>query len=280
MPRDLPIYQIDAFADRLFAGNPAAVCPLDSFPAAEEMQAIAAENNLSETAFFVPAPDRGPNQYDLRWFTPAAEVDLCGHATLASAFVLFTELSADANEVRFMTRSGELVVRRDADGLLAMDLPVKPLEPHERTADVAKEIGAELGAAPKDVLRASYLMGIYDSEEAVRGLKLGAGLGAALKRADGWGYIATGPAAAGREYDFVSRFFAPLKGVPEDPVTGSAHCMLAPYWAKRLGKSQLTGFQASARGGLVRCDYDAENAPDRVTLRGTCVLYLRGRILV
>jgi PhzF family phenazine biosynthesis protein len=279
MPRDIPLYQVDAFSDRLFAGNPAAVCPLDEWPGTELMQAIAAENNLSETAFFVPAPDRGPNAYDLRWFTPAAEVDLCGHATLSSAFVLFTELTPEANQVSFNTRSGELVVTRDDGDLLFMDFPVRPLKTHERLSQTAAEIGEALGGAPKDILRASYLMGIYDSEESVRRLVPQSGLGAALKRADGWGYIATGPAAAGREYDFVSRFFAPEKGIIEDPVTGSAHCMLAPYWSRRLGKETVTGFQASARGGLVHCRYDSAN-PERVTLAGSCVLYLRGRIFV
>lgn len=280
MSREFPIYQIDAFTDRLFAGNPAAVCPVEAWPGDEVLQAVAAENNLSETAFFRPAADRGPNHYDLRWFTPTDEVDLCGHATLASAFVLFTDLTPNAEEVRFMSRSGELIVHHGDDGLLAMDFPVKPLEPHERAAEAAPDIGRALGAAPKELLRASYLMGIYDSEADVRALTLGSDLGAALRRADGWGYIATGPAEAGREYDFVSRFFAPLKGVPEDPVTGSAHCMLAPYWAQRLGKSSVTGFQASARGGIVRCRYDAGKVPDRVTLRGSCVLYLRGRIFL
>ncbi|MFP4003632.1 MAG: PhzF family phenazine biosynthesis protein, partial [Alphaproteobacteria bacterium] len=168
---ELPLFQVDAFADRLFAGNPAAVCPLDEWLGTEQMQAIAAENNLSETAFFAPAPGRGANAYDLRWFTPADEVDLCGHATLASAFVLFTELTPEANEISFSTRSGELIVTRDdEDRMLSMDFPVRPLKSLERAAEAADELGRVLGVAPRDILRASYLMGLYDSEGDVRSL--------------------------------------------------------------------------------------------------------------
>jgi PhzF family phenazine biosynthesis protein len=280
MPREIPLYQVDAFTGRLFAGNPAAICPLNAWIDAGTMQAIAAENNLSETAFFTPAPGHGPGHYDLRWFTPAAEVDLCGHATLASAFVLFTELTPHADEVRFHTRSGELVVRREGS-LLAMDFPVRPLAPHPRMKEAADDLGRALGGAPSEILCASYLLGLHESEEAVRALAPDyARLGAALERAEGWAYIATARARPGADYDFVSRFFAPLKGVPEDPVTGSAHCLLAPYWAERLGRTAFTGFQASSRGGYVLCEYDAAKRPDRVTLRGACVLYLRGRIVV
>lgn len=278
MPRELPIYQIDAFADAAFTGNPAAVVPLEDWLGDDVMQAIAAENNLSETAFFVAAPRRGAGAYDLRWFTPAAEVDLCGHATLASAFLLFTELTPAIRTVRFHTRSGELIVHRADDGFLAMDLPAYPAVKDPRAPEIAGRLKETLGRAPLEVRRANYLMGIYGSGDDVRALSPGAGLQSALHDADVWGLIVTAPGEG--EYDFISRFFAPAKGVPEDPVTGSAHAMLAPYWAGRLGKPKVTGYQASARGGVVRCLYDADKAPDCVTLHGRCILYLRGRIIV
>lgn len=278
MLRELPIYQIDAFADAAFTGNPAAVVPLEAWLGDDVMQAIAAENNLSETAFFVAAPRRGADTYDLRWFTPAAEVDLCGHATLATAFLLLTELTPGTGTVRFHTRSGELIVRRADDGFLAMDLPAYPAAEDPRAQEIAGLLKQTLGRAPLDVRQGNYLMGVYGSGDDVRALVPGSGLQDALERADAWGLIVTAPDDG--DYDFVSRFFAPAKGVLEDPVTGSAHAMLAPYWAARLGKPTLTGYQVSPRGGVVRCAYNANETPDRVTLYGRCVLYLRGQIIL
>jgi predicted PhzF superfamily epimerase YddE/YHI9 len=261
---DVTLYQIDAFTDRLFAGNPAAVCPLDHWLADDVMQAIAAENNLSETAFVVPQGDA----YGLRWFTPAVEVDLCGHATLATAFVILTRLAADRDAVSFDTRSGRLTVHRGAAGLV-MDFPVLPVQD---AIDPADPNVAGLGRTPVELHRireahgAPYCLAIYDDEADVATLTPNfAALGANV--------IATAP---GDTVDFVSRFFAPLSGIDEDPVTGSAHCTLTPYWAGRLGKSELRARQISARGGDIGCRLDGE----RVFLSGKCVAYMEGRIAV
>jgi predicted PhzF superfamily epimerase YddE/YHI9 len=253
------LYQIDAFAERLFAGNPAAVCPLEEWLPEEVMQAIARENNLSETAFLV----RKGEGYDLRWFTPEVEVDLCGHATLASAFVVFEYLEPGRREVRFQTRSGELVVRREGE-LLVMDFPARPpvrcaLNPALREA---------LGAAPAELWESRDYMAVYETEEQVRGLKPNMD---ALARVGHFAVIVTAP---GREADFVSRFFAPASGVPEDPVTGSAHSTLVPYWAKRLGKTRLKARQVSARGGELEC----EDRGERVIIAGRAVRYLEGEV--
>ncbi|SLN73264.1 PhzF family phenazine biosynthesis protein [Oceanibacterium hippocampi] len=257
----IPIYQVDAFTDRLFSGNPAAVCPLDAWPADSVLQAIAAENNLSETAYFAP---EGAG-FRLRWFTPACEIDLCGHATLASAFILFTELGHAAQEIRFETQSGRLVVSRDGDWL-RMDFPAWP----GRAIEAPEGLAAALGIAPREVRDCGRdLMAVYDNATAVRALRPDfRALLAATKQA----VIATAPGEP--EFDFVSRFFAPGDGIDEDPVTGSAHCALTPYWAERLGKTELVAFQASGRGGQLRCGL----AGDRVQLRGRAVLYLTGAI--
>ena len=259
---EIPLYQIDAFADRVFAGNPAAVCPLDAWLPDAVMQAIAAENNLSETAFFVGAG----GDYELRWFTPAVEVDLCGHATLASAHVIFEHLEPGCRRVRFATRSGILTVARDGD-LLAMDFPANPPQPCAAPADLAGALGAE----PRELLctRDHYLV-LLDDEDRVRALAPDPARIAALDR---WAVIATAP---GRRSDFVSRFFAPRKGVPEDPVTGSAHCVLAPYWAARLGRTELAARQVSARGGRLRCRLQG----DRVELAGRAAPFMQGTIRI
>lgn len=255
----IPIYQIDAFADRMFSGNPAAVCPLPEWPEASLLQAVAAENNLSETAFLVP---RG-NGYELRWFTPLAEVDLCGHATLAAAHVVFNHLAPSLGEVAFDTRSGILTVRRDGDRL-SMAFPARP-----PVACAASEaLLAGLGAPPLEVLRASYYLAVFPTEEVVRKLTPRMDL---LAQLDLPGVIAT---ARGRRADFVSRFFAPKLGIPEDPVTGSAHCILTPYWTPRLGRGKLHAYQASARGGELWC----ELAGERVLIAGRTVPFLRGEI--
>jgi PhzF family phenazine biosynthesis protein len=257
----IPIYQVDAFTGSLFAGNPAAICPLESWLDTARLQSIAAENNLSETAFFVRTGDR----YHLRWFTPAVEVDLCGHATLASAYVIFRFLEPSLEMVEFDTRSGVLVVRR-AGEQLAMDFPARKPEPVSMNAKLI--VG--LGKAPLQLLASRDYLAVYATEEDVRGLRPDMHT---LSGVDRFAVIATAP---GRDCDFVSRFFAPAQGVPEDPVTGSAHCTLAPYWAERLGKSVLQARQVSARGGEVVC----EMAGERVILKGESVLYLEGWIYV
>src|SRR6185437_8263551 len=258
---DLTIFQIDAFADRVFAGNPAAVCPLDAWLPDETMQAIATENNLSDTAFFVPEG----GGYRLRWFTPKVEVDLCGHATLASAWLLFHELGVKESAVRFQTKSGELIVERDGD-LLAMNFPARPPVPCEVHADLA----AALGGRPKEILGARDYLVVYESEREVRAIAPD------MQRLAGVDRFAVIVTAPGDGCVFVSRFFAPSKGVPEDPVTGSAHCTLIPYWSKRLGKTKLRARQVSARGGELWC----EDLGERVRMAGRAVLYLRGTISV
>jgi PhzF family phenazine biosynthesis protein len=255
----IPIFQVDAFTTRRFAGNPAAVMPLDSFLADETLQAIAAENNLAETAFLV----RNGDGYHLRWFTPTTEVPLCGHATLASAAVVMERLEPGRDQVVFHSASGPLVVRRAKAGYI-MDFPVRLSEP----VSPPPGLTAALGLVPSEVLASDFnYMAVLESVEAVREVAPDM---AALARLDRPGVIVT--AKGEGSYDFVSRYFAPAKGIPEDPVTGAAHCMLAPYWATRLGKNEFRAFQASPRGGEVICRL----AGDRVELEGTCVFYLEG----
>jgi PhzF family phenazine biosynthesis protein len=264
-------YQVDAFAEHVFEGNPAAVCPLDSWLDDELMQAIAAENNLSETAFFVPSGDG----FHLRWFTPKAEVRLCGHATLASAHVLFDILGYSGEAIAFETLSGTLTVARK-DGALAMDFPAIVAKPCPTPAALSEA----LGRAPLEVLAADDYLAVFDSEATVRALAPDMGKLASLDlrgvcvTAAGGG--ASGADGAGETIDFVSRFFAPKYGVPEDPVTGSAHCKLTPYWAARLGKTRLHAKQVSRRGGRVLCELRG----DRVILSGTAVTFMRGEIHV
>jgi PhzF family phenazine biosynthesis protein len=255
----IPIYQVDAFADRVFGGNPAAVCPLDSWLPDATMQAIAAENNLSETAFFVPEGD----DFGLRWFTPTVEIDLAGHPTLAAAHVIFTELVPERNSVRFTTKIGDTLIVNCDGGVLWMDFPARPPLP-KSFGDVA---GA-LGAAPLEILAARDGFAVFAREADVRALKPDMARVAAL---DCFGLIATAP---GDDCDFVSRYFAPGAGVPEDPVTGSAHCTLIPYWARRLDKSSLKARQVSTRGGVLFC----EDRGARVGIGGGAVTYLRGAI--
>ena len=225
------------------------------------MQAIAAENNLAATAFFVPEGDG----YRLRWFTPALEVELCGHATLASAFVVFSRLGRASSSVRFATKSGELIVTREGD-LLSMNLPSRPPDHCEVNSGLLEALGTK----PERVLGARDYLVIYSSEDQVRASQPNMQLLSTLDR------FATMVTAPGKQSDFVSRFFAPAKGVPEDSVTGSAHYTLVPYWAKRLGKAKLHGVQASPRGGELWC----EDLGDRVSLAGSAVCYLEGTINV
>ena len=255
----LKLYQVDAFTDRVFGGNPAAVCPLEQGPDDRLMQSIAAENNLSETAFFVP----GEQGFELRWFTPLREVDLCGHATLASAHVIFEILGYSGPVIAFETRSGTLRVGR-AGERLQMDFPADRPVPCEVPDALAKGLGQE----PVEVLKAADYLAVFDSEDTVRAITPDL---LRLSRLDLRGVIITAP---GREADFVSRFFAPNYGVPEDPVTGSAHCQLAPYWAGKLGKNVLAARQVSTRGGEIACEVQA----DRVLLAGSAVTFMQGEI--
>lgn len=255
---ELDLYQVDAFAARPFGGNPAAVVPLADWLDDGVLQAIALENNLSETAFFV----RRDGRYDLRWFTPTVEVDLCGHATLASAHVILNHLDPEATRVDFESKSGPLAVTRDGE-LLTLDFPAKPPQPVEDPA-----VAAALGAPPLELLRADKTLAVLESEAAVRAAKPDLAVVAGLK---GDGLIVTAP---GEEVDFVSRYFAPHAGIPEDPVTGSAHCVLTPYWAERLGKQELSAWQVSARGGELFCRL----AGERVLISGRVAPYLQGRI--
>jgi PhzF family phenazine biosynthesis protein len=259
----IALYQLDAFASEPFRGNPAAVCPLESFPEDSAMQSIAAENNLSETAFFVPA---GPGRYRLRWFTPTVEVALCGHATLASAWVVFERLAPRLTSVAFETRSGTLTVARGADELV-MDFPALPASP---VADPPEALAAGLRACPSEVLRATNYLAVFETEDAVRALSPDF---ARLATLHPYGVIATAP---GTDRDFVSRYFGPSFGVPEDPATGSAHCTLAPYWAKRLGKARLAARQVSKRGAELM----VEHRGDRVAIAGQCVLFMEGEIVL
>lgn len=263
-----PIFQVDAFADRPFSGNPAAVTPLPAWLPDETLQAIAMENNLSETAFLVG----GEGAYELRWFTPLVEVDLCGHATLASAHVVFTRLGFAGEAVRFQTRSGELAVRREGERL-AMDFPSRPGTPSPALPKVAAALGAKIVAAA----RGPHLVNVVESAQEVLSLNPDfRALAAALESHGYTSAVVTAPYSGPEGWDFVSRMFAPAKGIDEDPVTGAAHCALVPYWADRLGKTDLVARQVSKRGGTLWCTA----AGERVILRGLCRDYLSGEIVI
>jgi PhzF family phenazine biosynthesis protein len=262
----IPMYQVDAFAGKVFSGNPAAICPLESWLPDAQMQAIAAENNLAETAFFV----RNGHGYKLRWFTPLAEVDLCGHATLASASVILNDLTPGEKSVSFETKSGTLTVTRDGD-LYQMDFPSRPPEPCKPVPGLV----AALGGKPISVLAARDYFVVYGSEEELLALKPDM---AGLMNIDRFAVIATAPGRASRTpvIDFFSRFFAPAKGVPEDPVTGSSHCTLIPYWSRRFGKKKLHAYQASPRGGELWC----EDRGERVIISGKAARFFEGTIFL
>lgn len=257
----LPIYQVDAFASKAFEGNPAAVCPLEEWLADDLMQRIAIENNLSETAFFVVQD----GDYRLRWFTPTTEVDLCGHATLASAHVLFEHLDYGRQEIRFDSNSGELTVHKEGNRLV-MNFPSAKLN----RAEVPDFLVEAVGVSANELYRDTDYLYVVDSEEQVRNLDPDI---RAMAKADVRGIIVTAP---GNDYDFVSRFFAPAAGVDEDPVTGSAHTMLTPYWSDRLNKKKLIGRQVSRRGGTVYCD----NKDDRVEISGEACTVMQGRMVI
>ena len=261
----LRMYQVDAFATKVFSGNPAAVVPLRQWLDEAQLQSIAAENNLSETAFFTPKDDH----YQLRWFTPTQEVRLCGHATLASAFIVFTVLEPSRASVTFHTRSGRVEVKRDKGDLLTMDFPKRLPKPCAAPAQLLNGLSHE----PREVLATdedTNFYAIYDNEPEVRSMRPNLPL---LEQLHPYGVAVT---ATGDGADFVSRYFAPSYGVPEDPVTGSIHCALVPYWSKRLGKSQLHARQVSRRGGDLFC----EDLPDRVLISGQAVKYFEGDIYI
>lgn len=267
----LKLWQVDAFAAKPLEGNPAAIVPLQSWLDAGLMQKIANENNLAETAYFVR---QGRGRYGLRWFTPASEVELCGHATLASAWTVFEFLDPDLKQVAFETKSGTLTVERAADGCHVMSLPSEALE-ELVDSDMAAQIGKALDTKPPALtLKGRYIVGVWDKASDVRGLRGPGEIERPLRPQNVWGFIATAPGDQG--YDFVSRFFAPDKGVPEDPVTGSAHCALTPYWANRLRKKTLKARQVSPRGGDLTCT----DAGERTILAGPCALYMTAEIMV
>jgi PhzF family phenazine biosynthesis protein len=275
MTQPYPLYQVDAFAEGVFSGNPAAVVPLKSWLPDETLSAIAAENNLAETAFFVPLPasqDVEERGYHLRWFTPTFEIDLCGHATLAAAYVLFNELGYCGPRIRFESKSGPLFVERETDqddGLLTLDFPSWPPEPVAVTEAMVRAFGAR----PLEAYALRDLLCVFADEDVVRGLAPDLAAFHELP------YVCNIASAAGRPgggFDFVSRVFCPEVGIPEDPVTGSAHSMLTPFWAGRLGKTRLHAYQASSRGGRLFCELKGE----RVCIAGRAALYLRGTIYV
>jgi len=259
-----PIFQVDAFATRPFAGNPAAVMLLARFPEDAVLQEIAAENNLSETAFLVPEG----GDYRLRWFTPNTEVPLCGHATLASAAVVMERLEPQRAAVVFHSASGPLTVERTESGYV-MDFPSRPSE----QVPIPPALAEALHIDPLEVFANEFnYLALLESEQVLRALTPDMSALARLAQMDRPGVIVT--AHGDGTYDFVSRYFAPAKGIPEDPVTGAAHCMLAPFWANRLGKTNFRAFQASRRGGDVVCQL----VGDRVKLEGACVFYLEGEV--
>jgi PhzF family phenazine biosynthesis protein len=259
----IPIYQMDAFASDLFRGNPAAVCPLDRWLPDQTLQAIAAENNLAETAYYVPVSE---GRFHLRWFTPAVEVDLCGHATVATAAVILgVRADLAGTRVHFDSKGGELVVDREGD-LYVLNFPANP--PVECKVDPG--LAAALGAEPKLTLASRGYFCVFETEAQVRALRPNMEKVAAL---DQWSVTATAP---GDDCDFVSRFFAPAKGITEDPVTGSAHTVLTPYWSERLGKKKLFARQISQRGGELWC----ENLGSRIKIAGRAIPYLEGAIQV
>lgn len=257
----LTSYTLDAFTDRVFGGNPAAVCPLTEWFDDATLQSIATENNLSETAFFVPDGEG----YHIRWFTPTCEVELCGHATLASSYVIFKTIAPEKSELNFRALAGALRVTRDGD-LLSLDFPSRPPQP----ADPPPSLIDALGAKPNEICKARDYLAVFDDADAVRDLRPDM---ATLAKVNMYALIVTAP---GNDCDFVSRFFAPGRGIDEDPVTGSAHCTLIPYWAGRLGKKTLHARQVSKRGGELFCELKG----DRVSIAGRVVLYSESVIYI
>ena len=257
---EIPVFKVDAFSRHIFSGNPAAVCPLDAWLPDQVLQAIAAENNLAETAFFT----RHDGRFHLRWFTPACEVELCGHATLATAYVLLHQLGEQSACLRFDTKSGELTVSRQGDRL-ALNFPSRPPQPAEADARLVTALG---GPEPMEILVARDYLIRYETAAEVKALAPNMEM---LKEIDCFGFIVTAP---GSDCDFVSRLFAPAQGIPEDPATGSSHCTLIPYWAKQLNKTEFFARQVSPRGGEMFCKL----LGDRVEIAGHAALFLKGTI--
>ena len=266
----LQLFQVDAFAEKPFEGNPAAVVPLERWLDDEVMQKIAMENNLSETAFFVRT---GEGAYDLRWFTPMSEIALCGHATLASAWVVFNKLAPALSRVAFSTQSGILTVERAEHDLLAMSLPAFEARPHAKGRAFGAALGEAFRREPLEVFSANYALAVFADESDIKALQSGGALATTLANYDEPGLMVTAKGGASG-FDFVSRFFVPGKGIAEDPVTGGAHAALVPFWARRLGKTKLRARQMSARGGTLICELQGE----RVVLKGKCVPFLTGMI--
>jgi len=259
----IPFFQVDAFTSNVFSGNPAAICILETWLDNDVMQKIAAENNLSETAFLVP---KSAGNYKLKWFTPTIEMDLCGHATLASGFVLFEFYERNKTELKFQTLSGELTVKKSED-LLSLNFPARlpvAITPPEI-------LTGALGAEPSQVLASRDLLAVFEDEKTIR--NMAPDFDRIRKIKSHFAVIVTAP---GEQADFVSRFFAPNAGVNEDPVTGSAHCTLIPYWAERLNKNRLHAYQLSGRRGEIFC----ENLGDRVSISGHCALFAKGEIYI
>jgi PhzF family phenazine biosynthesis protein len=264
---EIPMYQVDAFTSRLFHGNPAAVCPLDAWLPDQTLQAIAAENNLSETAFFI----KRPADYELRWFTPMIEIDLCGHATLASAHVLFNHLGYREAKIAFSTRKAGMLYVTRKDRKLELDFPARPATSCPLPEGAHEALG---GPLPKECGVARDFMFVYESEADVRALKPNFHKLQDVRRNGQHRFaIVTAP---GKDCDFVSRFFCAGDGIDEDPVTGSAHCTLAPYWAEKLKKTKFFARQISPRGGELDCELKG----DRVFMAGEAVTYLQGKIFV
>lgn len=269
---ELKLWQVDAFADKAFEGNPAAVVPLSAWLADDLMQSIAAENNLAETAFFVPS---GAGKYDLRWFTPTNEVPLCGHATLASAYVVLTHLQPLLSRVEFSTKSGILTVEKAENGYLAMALPAYRAAPHPDADDFKEAIDEALDMEALEVLKANYPIAVFATADEIAEADTDGMLAEMLDEFEEDGLIITAP-GGDTGFDFVSRFFAPGHGIDEDPVTGSAHAALVPFWAKRLGKAKLLARQMSPRGGTLICEEQGE----RVLIKGKVAPYLEGVIRI
>lgn len=255
----IPMYQVDAFTEEIFRGNPAAICILKEWLDEKLMQNIAMENNLSETAFCIVKEDL----WELRWFTPEEEIDLCGHATLATAYVIFEILNYPGSTVKFTTKSGILTVEKQGD-IITMEFPSREGTKVEITDQLIKGLGKE----PKEAYESRDLMVVYENEQEIRELNPNM---EELKLVDAFGIIVT---AKGESSDFVSRYFAPSCGVPEDPVTGSAHCTLIPYWSKVLGKKKMIAHQLSQRGGRLEC----EHVGDKVKISGKAKLFFKGEI--
>lgn len=268
MSQEFTMYQVDAFADQVFRGNPAAVLPLESWLDDGLMQSIAMENNLAETAYFTPLPDDPEHDFHLRWFTPAAEVPLCGHATLATAATLFEQLGWEGEAIRFKSLSGTLIVRRDG-ARLELDFPIVPMQEESVPAGFEEALGVK----PLFYSRGQKCFAVLETAKAVKTFKPDLGYIATLA---GSGLIVTAKADPEDGCDCVSRFFAPKYGIPEDPVTGSAHCVIVPYWASRLGKTALHARQVSKRSGDLHCVLEG----DRVRMAGTAKLYMKATIWV